>query len=328
MRHSQQNNQDITLLQLFDADNKRFLVRVGKDRSIHSYNIMVRARNYVADYLKEWEYRQDISIESLQLDFIQRFSVYLSVARGLRGGTIWLNCMVLKGVVQRAHKRGLIKASPFAEFHIAKNIRERQFLTEEEIMQLLSHTFNHPMQTYTRDVFLFSVFTGMSFIDICCLRKSDIQKIDGHQWIVSKRHKTGIPFRVRLLEQPLSIIHRYETADRDFIFDRCKYHTIAKRLPTVLEECGINKHITFHCARHTFAIMALNQGMPIESVSHILGHSNITTTQIYARITMKKLDMDFLRLEHGLAPMIKTTEQKGVVYRVKIFILYFLHLFK
>jgi integrase len=236
--------------------------------------------------------------------------------------------MVLKGVVQRAHKRGLIKNSPFAEFHIAKNIRERQFLTEEEIMRLLSHTFEEPMQAYTRDIFVFSVFTGMSFIDICGLRKSDIQKIDGHEWIVSKRHKTGIPFRVRLLEQPLSIIRRYVTADKELIFDRCKYHTIAKRLPTVLEECGINKHITFHCGRHTFAIMALNQGMPIESVSHILGHSNITTTQIYARITMKKLNMDFLRLEHGLAPIIRTTAQKGVVNKVKSSILYFLHLFK
>lgn len=328
MRSAKKKRLRLNLLQVFDADNKRFLVRVGKDRSMRSYNIMVRARKYVADYLKEWEHREDIPIEDLQLDFIQRFSVYLSVVKGLHGGTIWLNCMVLKGVVQRAYKRGLLNASPFAEFHIAKNIRERQFLTEEEIMKLLSHTFEQPMQAYTRDIFLFSVFTGMSFIDICGLQRSDIQRIDGHEWIVSKRHKTGIPFRVRLLEQPLSIIHRYETADRELIFDWCKYHTIAKRLPAVLEECGINKHVTFHCARHTFAIMALNQGMPIESVSHILGHSNITTTQIYARVTMRKLDMDFLRLEHGLAPMTMMTNQNRVIAKVKKSILYFLHLLK
>lgn len=316
MKRSVNKSDSATLLQIFDTDNRHFLLRVGKDRSRHSYNIMVRARKYVAEYLQEWEHRQDIPLTSLQLDFIQRFSVFLSVEKGLRGGTVWLNCMMLKGVVQRAHRRGLIKVSPFAEFHIAKNIRERQFLTEEEIMQLLSHTFQQPMQTYTRDVFVFSAFTGMSFIDITCLRKSDIQMIDGHQWIVSKRHKTGIPYRVRLLEQPLSIIQRYETADRELIFDWYKYHAIAKRLPDVLKECGIKKHITFHCARHTFAIMALNQGIPIESISHILGHSNITTTQIYARITMKKLDMDFLRLEHGLAPLTPTTKSESFLKKL------------
>ena len=170
------------------------------------------------------------------------------------------------------------------------------------------------MEKYVRDVFVFSAFTGMSFVDIRQLRKSDIQEIDGHQWIISSRHKTGIPFRVRLLEQPLSIIHRYEKANKEYIFDKLKYHAVAKRLPTILKACNINKHITFHCARHSFAVMALNYGVPIESVSHILGHSNITTTQIYAKITTKKLDMDFLRLEHGINTINSPAKQKRSYY--------------
>lgn len=302
--------QKMTLLQAFDDDNKRFFVRVGKDRSKHSYNIMVRARGYVAEYLQSWMLSQDIPLEDLSLDFIQRFSVFLSVEKGLRGGTIWLNCMMLKGVVQRAHRRGLIKVSPFAEFHIAKNIREREFCDVEEILQLFEHKFSHPSEKYVRDVFVFSAFTGMSFVDIRQLRKSDIQEIDGHQWIISSRHKTGIPFRVKLLEQPLSIIHRYEKVNNEYIFDKLEYHAVAKRLPAVLKACNINKHITFHCARHSFAVMALNYGVPIESVSRILGHSNITTTQIYAKITTKKLDMDFLRLEHGIDMINPTAKQR------------------
>lgn len=328
MTYSQKKEQVPTLLQAFDADNERFFVRVGKDRSIHSYNIMVRARGYVADYLREWEHQEDIPLSSLRLEFIQQFSVYLSVERGLRGGTIWLNCMMLKGVVQRAHRRGVISVSPFEEFHISKNIRERQFLTEEELRQLMAHPFSHPMKAYARDVFVFSALTGMSFVDIRHLRKSDIQEIDGHHWIVSSRQKTGIPFRVRLLEQPLSIIRRYETTDRDAIFDWCEYHAVAKRLPAVLSECGIRKHVTLHCARHTFAIIALNHGVPIESVSRILGHSNITTTQIYARITMKKLDSDFLRLEHGLAPLLAINKQKRRYQLIGTRILSFLHLLR
>ena len=310
MKQIKKNEQPPTLLKVFDEDNAQFRLRVGKDRSIHSYKIMVRARKYVADYLQSWEQREDIPLQELQLEILQRFSVYLSVERNLHRGTIWLNCMMLKGVVQRAYKRGLIPVSPFAEFHIPKNIGEREFLSEEEVQRLIVHRFEKPLDAYVRDIFVFSALTGMSFVDIRQLQKSEIVAIDGHQWILSERKKTGIPFRVRLMEQPLVIIQRYQSDGRDLIFDRCEYHTISKHLPAILRACAIHKHISFHCARHTFAIMALNHGMPIESVSRILGHSNITTTQIYAKITMKKLDGDFMRLEQGLAPVLSTNKQE------------------
>lgn len=300
MKHLQNKKQLPTLLQAFDADNEHFALRVGKDRSRHSYNIKVRARQYVADYLQEWHHQSDISLEVLTCDFISDFSVYLTNCRQLRGGTVWLACMMLKGVVLRAYKRGLIRVNPFAEFHIAKNIRERQFLTEEELKPLVTHPFTEPALAYARDIFVFSALTGMSYIDIYHLRHSDIQKRNGHYWVIATRQKTGVPFRVRLFQLPLDIISRYSVAGKDTIFDRYGYFTVAKRLKTVMHECGITKPITLHCARHSFAIMALNHGMPIESISRILGHSNIGTTQIYARITMKKLDADFLQMEDRL----------------------------
>ena len=316
MKHAHNKGKTLTLLQAFDHDNDQFLVRVGKDRSWHSYNIMVRARTFVSDYLQSWQQREDIPLAELHPDFIQRFSAYLSAERGLRGGTVWLNCMMLKGVVQRAHKRGLLRSNPFAEFRIAKNIRERQYLTEEELQMLMSHSFIHPMQTYTRDMFVFSALTGMSFVDIRKLKTTEIRRIDRHDWIVTTRHKTGIPFRVRLLPQAETILQRYITNHKEPIFDKCEYHAVAKRLRSVLKECGITKHVTFHCARHTFAILALNHGMPIESVSSILGHSNITTTQIYARITMKKLDADFFRLEQGLSPVLSKREDHHSIIKL------------
>jgi integrase len=204
----------------------------------------------------------------------------------------------------------MILTNPFAEFHIAKNIRERQYLSEEELHRLMIRHFDHPLQNYTRDIFVFAALTGMSFVDISALRKSDIYEIDGYQWIITSRHKTGIPFKVRLLPQALTILERYADPLKERIFDLLGYHAIAKRLRQVMKENGITRPVTFHCARHTFAIMALNQGMPIESVSSILGHSNIRTTQIYAKITIKKLDSDFAKLENELSRTLPKKRQK------------------
>ena len=328
MKQKKNKQQVFTLLQIFDADNEHFRQRVGKDRSRHSYNIKVRARQYVADYLKEWFKREDIALSDLTYDFINDFSVYLHNSRSLRGGTVWLACMMLKGVVLRAYKRGLLRVNPFAEFHIAKNIRERQYLTENELQQLINHQFTDAAVSYVRDIFVFSAFTGMSFVDISELRLSNIKMINGHYWIIASRHKTGIPFRVRLFSQPLDIVRRYRTPDRDVIFDRYGYFTVAKRLKTVLHECNITKSITFHCARHSFAIMALNHGMPIESISRILGHSNISTTQIYARITMQKLDADFLRMERDLDSSLGLKASQTLLRRHNLMRIFFSCVFK
>ena len=315
MRKKKTNKKQLTLLQAFDIDLAQLLLRVGKDRSPHTYHIKARARRFVADFLQCWEHRDDIPLSALSPDFIERFSIYLSVERGLRRGTLWLHCMLLKGIVGRAFKRGALSRNPFADFHIAKNIRERQYLSEEELQQLIRHHFQDPMQTFVRDVFVFSALTGMSYVDIQKLRKTDIHLIGGHEWIITTRHKTGIPFKVRLLSQALSILKCYVSEDKELIFDKCGYHAIAKRLGSVLRESGIRKHATLHCARHTFAVMALNQGMPIESVSKILGHSNIATTQIYARVTMRKLDTDFQRLEYGLERSLQ--KRKGFLHALK-----------
>lgn len=313
-------NQVLTLLQFFDEENRHFSLRVGKDRSAHTYINKVCARNHVEIFLKEEYHLADIPLCELQLDFIQRFSVFLSSSLGLKGGTIWLNCMQLKSVILKAYQRGLIASNPFAEFRIVKNIRERRYLTEEEIKRVAKHTFSNPMYTYIRDIFLFSAFTGISFADIQDLKQSNIREMDGHYWIVMTRHKTGVPFRVRLMGPALKVLSCYMTTGEKQVFDQYDYYTIAKNLPVVMRECGIQKHITFHCARHTFAVMALNQGMPIESISSILGHSNITTTQIYAKITMKKLNSDFVKLEKELSPIFESDNRKGLFNKLLFYL--------
>ena len=285
----------LTLLALYDEDLKRLENRIGKDRSANTWRAMLQGRDYVETFLRDNLKVDDIPLEKMSPQFIHDFSIYLSAERGLIGGTVWLACQQLKGVVTRAHQRGIIAWNPFSGFHIAKNIRPREYLSEEELGRLINHVFRKRVLASTGDVFVFAAFTGMSFIDMKELRHCDIAEINGSKWIFARRHKTQIPYQVKLLDIPLAILQKYDNPGK-CIFEDMEYRTMAKRIHRVMEEVGIQKRISFHCARHTFAVMALNNGVPIESVSRILGHTNITTTQIYAKITIQKLDDDLTRL--------------------------------
>ena len=282
------------LMQTFDEYLQDFRQkRVGKDRSIGTYKVMVRARNYVAAFIKSFYKRTDMSMLELTPDFIKEFAAYLTAERGLKNATIWLNCMWLKGVVMRAHYNGLIPRNPFAQFHISPNVKEREYLTEDEIKRIMAHEFDNPTLALVRDLFIFACFTALSFVDMKELTTDEIVEVNGEKWILSKRHKTNVPFQVKLLDIPLQIIERYKYLSEDrLVFGKINYWTMCKQLKKVMAECGIEKQISYHCARHTFGTLALSKGMPIESVSRVLGHTNIVTTQIYAKITTQKLDND------------------------------------
>lgn len=288
-----------TLLSVYEEDLRSLESRIGKDRSASTWKAMLQGKTYVEKCLKEHFNMEDIAMKELTPQFIHDFSVYLSVERGLRGGTVWLACQQLKGVVTRAYQRGVLTWNPFAGFRLAKNIRPREYLTEGELKLLMEHEFEDKALTFTRDVFVFSAFTGLAFIDLKELKYENIVDINGSKWIVSQRHKTNIPFQVKLLEVPYQVIIRYQHQG-EYVFEQMEYATMAKRIHRVMEEVGIRKRISFHCARHTFAVLALNKGVPIESLSRLLGHTNITTTQIYAKITMHKLEEDMNRLAEKL----------------------------
>ena len=292
-----------TLLRAFDKDCERLKRRVGKDRALGTYKLQVRSRNHVADFLQMNFRRTDISMQELTPDFIKEFAVYLANDRHLAKSTIWLTCMHLKGVVGRAHDNGKIQRNVFAQFHISPKCKERTFLTEEELKAVMMHEFADANLAFIRDLFVFMNFTALSFVDLKELTTDNIVEVNGEKWIVGKRHKTGVPYQVKLLEVPLQIIERYNDYPKEnpkSVFGEVNYWSVCKKLKPVMKECGIDKPISAHCARHGFATMALTNGMPIESVSRVLGHTNIVTTQIYARITTQKLDNDLTMLGNKL----------------------------
>ena len=254
-----------TLLGAFDKDNATFQKRVGTDRVKGTYMARVRARNHVAAFIMANYKRSDLSMLELTPDFIKEFAVFLSTDRGLQNGSIWTNCMWLKGVVMRAHFNGLIPRNPFAQFHISPNIKEREYLTEEELKTLMTHEFADAKLSYIRDIFVFASFTALSFVDVKELTTDDIVEVNGEKWILSKRHKTKVPFQVKLLDIPLQIIKRYEEFQTDkSVFPNLNYWSICKPLKKMIKECGITKDISFHCARHGFATLALSKGIRLK----------------------------------------------------------------
>ena len=212
--------------------------------------------------------------------------------------------------MSKAHYNGLTPRNPFAQYRVNQNIKERQYLTEDEIKAVMTHEFADKKLAYIRDLFVFASFTALSFVDIKELTTDDIVEINGEKWILSKRHKTKVNFQVKLLDIPLQIIKRYERFQEDkLVFPNLNYWNICKPLKRIIKECGITKDISFHfisfhfisfhfisfhSSRHGFATLALSKGVPIETISKMLGHTNLTTTQLYAKVTPKKLfdDMD------------------------------------
>ncbi|MFR8687586.1 MAG: site-specific integrase, partial [Bacteroides fragilis] len=215
--------------------------------------------------------------------------------------SIWANCMWLKGVVMKAHYNGLIPRNPFAQFHISPNVKEREYLTEDELKAVMTHEFADSKLASIRDIFVFASFTALSFVDIQELTYDDIVEVNGEKWILSKRHKTKVPFQVKLLDIPLQIIERYKLQqENNLVFPNLNYWSVCKPLKKMIKECGITNSISFHCSRHGFATLALSKGMPIESVSRVWGHTNIVTIQLYAKITIQKIDDDLTRFGNKL----------------------------
>ena len=169
----------------------------------------------------------------------------------------------------------------------------------------MTHEFADSKLAYIRDIFVFASFTALSFVDIQELTYDDIVEVNGEKWILSKRHKTKVPFQVKLLDIPLQIIERYKSKqetkqENNLVFPNLNYWSVCKPLKKIIKECGITKSISFHCSRHGFATLALSKGMPIESVSRVLGHTNIVTTQLYAKITIQKIDDDLTKFGNKL----------------------------
>ena len=301
------------LLQTFDEYLAGFLKRVGKDRAYSSYKDYCKRRRRLASFL-EYEYHvKDIAFKELKRDFIEKFVVYLSSIQGMRSGTIHSTVKKLKLMTYTAYKNGWIAVDPFAGFHVRPKYAERRYLSASELQAVMDVKLPNYRTGINRDVFVFCAFTGLRHAEVVKLTHADIHTDDnGERWIIDKRQKTGMQFRVKLLPVAEMLYERYKDMHLagDKVFPLKGTHkTLNMSLRQVARHAGLSFNPTIHMARHTFATtVTLTQGVPLETVSKMLGHKHITTTQIYAKITNDKIRQDMAALSEKLDSVFKVAQ--------------------
>nr|WP_297694701.1 site-specific integrase [uncultured Eudoraea sp.] len=294
-----------SLKNIFNYHNDKMGVKLAPKTLCHYKT----SQKYVMAYIAKEYNKPDIYLQDLDYAFVLGFESFLrSYQPKHYQGKIGNNAVMkhiqrLRKMVTLAYHMEWIERDPFVKFKPKLEKREREFLTEAELESIQNLNPKVERLSVVKDLFIFSCYTGISYGDIIKLKKEHlILGIDDNPWIMASRNKNGNPFKIPLLPMVESLIKKYEGHPRTKFIGSLMPNISNQRLNSYLKEiadlCGIKKNLTFHMARHTFATtVTLSNGVPIETVSKLLGHTKLATTQIYARVIEKKIseDMEILR---------------------------------
>lgn len=284
-----------TLLSYFRQFIGNFEKRVGINRAEGSLKAYRNAYNHIARFLQVRYKLSDIPFSALDRSFIDKYDLYLRTERNLAPGTIINLTVQLKTVVGEAIADGIITASPFLGYEPVRPKAVQKYLTAEELHRIMTTPLHRQTLYHVRDMFLFSCFTGIPYGDMRLLTKENLSLAeDGTWWIKSARQKTKVEFEIPLLDLPLQILNKYrDTAPDGKLLPMYCNSMLNLYLKEIARICNINRPLVFHAGRHTYATeITLSHGVPLETVSKMLGHSQIETTQIYAKVTDDKIDTD------------------------------------
>jgi site-specific recombinase XerD len=293
----------MTLLQLFTKYNEDFKSMIGISKSMSSYQKYVSTKNRVEQFLKDKYKLSDIALKDVNYLFIHDFDIYLKTVCRYPQNSTAKHMQRLKTIMILARNNEYIYDDPFAKYKVHFDRVDRGYLTLEEIETIMEKKFKTKRLEQVRDIFIFSCYTGLAYVDVSNLREKNIRtSFDGKLWIMTKRQKTNIQSNIPLLDVAKQILDKYaDTLPDGKVLPILTNQKMNAYLKEIGDVCGIDKNLTFHLARHTFATsVTLAKGVPIESVSKMLGHTNIKTTQIYARITDGKVGSDMAILAEKL----------------------------
>ena len=292
-----------TLIEIFENENK-----MNKDViSEGTYKKYISLLNHVKSYLKFQYNVTDIDIKKIDYEFVITFDNYLRKEKSIQNNTTVKYVNTLRKIVKSALDKEWIEKDPFLKYKGSKKKVEREFLSDSEIKSIVNKDLPFERIKKARDIFVFCIYTGLAYSDVKSLTDSDIIiDINGGKMINIKRKKTNTVSNIPILPVAQEIIDRYKDHPETINSNRVLPVTSNQKMNAYLKEiadlCGINKNLTTHMARHTFATtITLSNNVPIETVSKMLGHSSLGITQHYAKVLTPKISNDMAVLKKKLA---------------------------
>lgn len=294
------------LIPIFEEHNRKMKELIGLEYAPGTHERYVTSLKHTKEFL-DWKYNtQDIAIEKIDHAFITEYEFYLRSERKCANNTAVKYIKNFHKIINQCLANGWLDKDPFANYKSKVKEVIREFLDEKEISDIINKNLHIERLEVVRDIFIFSCYTGLAYIDVKQLTPDHIAMgIDGEKWIFKNRQKTDTTSKIPLLPVALDIIKKYENHPLCVNQNRLLPIMSNQRMNSYLKEiatlCNINKDLTFHIARHTFATtITLTNGVPLETVSKMLGHTSIKTTQHYAKIIDKKISHDMMMLRTKL----------------------------
>lgn len=299
------NRKEKGLLEVFDSVVKNIEAKLDKDYSAGTLKHYKTSKKRLVEFIKTRSERNDIALSKVDFSFLNSFDVFLKTEKNVKPNTALTYHKHVKKVFNTAISLGYVSQCPYQSFKPTRNETNRDFLTLHELNLIENKKIDISRLDFIRNVFVFASYTGLSYSDIEKLRSTHIQKgSDGNDWIIIDRTKTESRCRIPLLPAAKEVLKKYEpnplaiSTNRLLpVYSNQKMNSYLKELADI---CGIQKNLSMHVARHTFATsVTLTNGVPLETVSKMLGHTSLKTTQIYARIVDTKIsnDMEALKLK-------------------------------
>jgi site-specific recombinase XerD len=296
----------VMLIDVFLEHNRKMKLLVGKEYAQLTYIRYETTLAHTKKFLLYKYGKEDMDVKKLDYSFINEFAFWLKAIRNCNQNSTIKYLSNFKKIVNFCIQSGYIQRNPFVGFKLVKKEVVREILSKEELEKMAAIQFPTERSGQVRDIFLFCCYTGLAYADIKKLKRSEIViGVDGERWIFTSRQKTDTPSKIPLLPAALEIISKYENhptcLNKNLLMPVLSNQKMNDYLKQIADLSGIDKVLTFHIARHTFATtITLSNGVPIETVSKMLGHKSLRTTQHYAKILDLKVSQDMLSLREKL----------------------------
>lgn len=293
-----------TILELFEEHNKKMNQLVGKDFSQKTADRYDTSIRHLQEFIKLQYRRDDMIVGEIDHAFITDFDYFLKMNKSCNHNSALKHLKSLKKIVRIAVVNEWIKKDPFRNIKIKEENVTKEFLTQEELNNLINKDFEIKRIEQVRDLFLFCCMTGLSFIDLKQLRPEHLLKDNqGKMWIRKARQKTGIMCNIPILELAQKLILKYEgCSEEGTIFPVMTNQRLNSYLKEIADLCSIKKNLTMHVARHTFgSVVTLANGVTLENVAKMLGHTNLNMTRHYAKVLDQTIMRDMENVEKALS---------------------------